>query len=767
MAGDNILLKYDADIKALKARLLELEKGNKGISDSAKKAGKDMTDSFSGASGAINNSLRSIATGVAAAFSIAAIKQFLGASIDAFAKAESQTNALRFALEKVGKQGSDAFDKLIKQSKELAESSFFDDEDIQQAQSMLATIGLTTDEIKKLTPQILDLATRQGTDLVSATEKAIAAINGQTRSLKDVGANFDDTGSKVGNLNELYKQLAPLAGSAADALETGAGAMRKQDVEAENLQESIGEKLIPIYNSLRNAALNAAEGVLRLFGLVNEKSNTQLAKDALKDLTEANIEAAKALSDDAIAKKIALNKDLIKTVADDIERIFKTSQDLNKDQGILQLKESNKKAYEEENAGLQSILDSRKNLNDFNEKFPLSLTGLTIAELQGQIKELEKTSGISSTVIDDYIEARKKAIEAIKKAQDAANTQALKDATEQRKKEQQIFTSPIDKIDPGKGSSGDLRTSLSNSPNVEYLKELARRADETRGKIIELNDEFLAAIPGLTKDFIDELFSFADNDFEAELDRINEIHNTQMDAFDAEAEALEKKNERGAISDRAYQAEKDKLLAKRKKAEADFAAQEKKIKNEQANAEWQKAIFDVISQTAVAIMKAAPNIPLQIATGILGSLQLANVVAHPPPKFAKGTRFLDDPRAPHGTDTILMYGDRGERIIDKEMNRKFREHYDAIDSGNYSRFIEKKYVTPALLDFKKRSEERSQKSFAENVAGSLYANFNGLTANEAKRIASKGQVINNADEIAYKIAQNIAPFIQKSYGKLY
>lgn len=767
MATDNILLKYDADIKALKARLQELEKGNKGVSDSAKKAGKDMSESFNNASGSVNNALKGIAQGMAAAFSIAAIKQFAGAAIDDFAKAESQTNALRFALEKVGKQGSDAFDKLIKQSKKLSENTFFDDEDIQQAQSMLATIGLTTEEIQKLTPQILDLAVRQGTDLVSATEKAIAAINGQTRSLKDVGANFDDTGSKVGNLNELYKQLAPLAGSAADALETGAGAMKKQDVEAENLRESIGEKLIPIYNNLRNAALNAAEGVLRVFGLAKEKSTNQLAKESLEDLTAANIEAAKALSDDAIIKKIALNKDLIKTVADDIDRIYSTSKDLNADAGIIQLKDSNKKAYEEENAGLQAILNSRKGLNEFNEKFPLSLTGLTIAELQAQIKELEQTSGISSTVIDDYIEARKKAILEIQKLQKAANEQALKDATAQREKEQQIYLRPVDKIDPTQSDSGLPRETLSNSPPLAYLKELAKRSDEAKQNVSELNEEFLRAIPGLTKEFVDELFSFSINDIDEELDRINEIHNTQMDAYDAEAEALEKKNERGALSDRAYQAEKDKLLAKRKKAEADFAAQEKKLKNEQAQAEWQKAIFDVIAGTAVAIMRAAPNIPLQIATGIQGALQLANVVAHPPPKFAKGTRYLDDPRAPQGTDTILMYGDRGERIIDKEMNRKFREHYDAIDSGNYSRFIEKKYVTPALLDFKKKSEERRQKSFAENVAGSLYANFTGLTASEAKRIASKGQVINNADELAYKIAQNIAPLIQKSYGKIY
>lgn len=78
--------------------------------------------------------------------------------------------------------------------------------------------------------------------------------------------------------------------------------------------------------------------------------------------------------------------------------------------------------------------------------------------------------------------------------------------------------------------------------------------------------------------------------------------------------------------------ERKKLAINRK-----FDREQAKIKTKQAQADKQAAIFGIIINTALGIMKAAPVIPLMIATGILGAIQLALVASKPIPKFATGT----------------------------------------------------------------------------------------------------------------------------------
>jgi ABC-type multidrug transport system fused ATPase/permease subunit len=78
--------------------------------------------------------------------------------------------------------------------------------------------------------------------------------------------------------------------------------------------------------------------------------------------------------------------------------------------------------------------------------------------------------------------------------------------------------------------------------------------------------------------------------------------------------------------------ERKKLAINRK-----FDREQAKIKTKQAQADKQAAIFGIIINTALGIMKASPVVPLMIATGILGAIQLALVASKPIPKFATGT----------------------------------------------------------------------------------------------------------------------------------
>ena len=75
----------------------------------------------------------------------------------------------------------------------------------------------------------------------------------------------------------------------------------------------------------------------------------------------------------------------------------------------------------------------------------------------------------------------------------------------------------------------------------------------------------------------------------------------------------------------------DRLIAERK-----FDKESAKLKKQQAIADKAQAAFNIIVNTASAIMKAAPLIPLQILMASIGALQLATVLAQPIPQFFEG-----------------------------------------------------------------------------------------------------------------------------------
>lgn len=185
--------------------------------------------------------------------SLGALVSFGRESVKAFLEAEVNANKLSFAVRQIGKEGTVAFDKLIRQSEELQDKSIFSDDSIQQAQTALIQFGLTSDQVEKLIPQILDLASAQGIDLAQATDKVISAINGQTKGLKDAGIAFEDTGSKTENLALLQDKLAKFTGAAGDAMETTAGKAERLKNVFGDLAENVGEFLVSTIEGLAGA----------------------------------------------------------------------------------------------------------------------------------------------------------------------------------------------------------------------------------------------------------------------------------------------------------------------------------------------------------------------------------------------------------------------------------------------------------------------------------------------------------------------------------
>lgn len=91
------------------------------------------------------------------------------------------------------------------------------------------------------------------------------------------------------------------------------------------------------------------------------------------------------------------------------------------------------------------------------------------------------------------------------------------------------------------------------------------------------------------------------------------------------------------------------------KIEKNIEDERKKLQRRQAQNQKKARIFETIINTASAVVEALPNVPLSIATGVLGAIQLAAIISAPIPAFAGGTES-----APGG---LALVGEKGREMI--------------------------------------------------------------------------------------------------------
>jgi len=410
-----------------KALLVNADKVKK-LGDETAKAGKQIKDSskeIEGGFGGIKNALSGIAEGIAAAFSIQKIISFGKESINAFVEAEAQTNRLRFAIENITKDGG-AFDSLIKQSEELQKLTFFDAEDIQNAQAIQAQFGLTAAQIRKLTPLITELAVAQNTDLASATETTLRAIEGQTKGLKTLGADFKDTGSKIENFNLVVENLAKIQGTAADALNTTSGQLKKQNVELENIQEEIGQRLAPAFVNLKRVILEAAAGLVGLKKEAGKQGNVSIFEDLLKDV-----------SDDKLKIRLSALKEQVIDYQKTVDELKKRNE--GKGLNVSQTDQKELKAAndlltitQDKFLAINNVLQKRLELQaEVNRNAEIEifrkkdLEKLSIDGINAEIKLLKSRNDNNTIDVKDEIERREAAIDKRLEAEKKANEKAL------------------------------------------------------------------------------------------------------------------------------------------------------------------------------------------------------------------------------------------------------------------------------------------------------------------------------------------------------
>ena len=493
---EDVIARYILDLKDLKGKVSELEKQFGKVDGAAEKSAKKVSSSFDNAATTAKKSLTGIAESIVAAFAIREVINFGKESIAAFAKAEEQVNKLKFAIKNVSGEGADAFENLINQAKKLASITAFDDEDIAQVQAIQIQFGLTSAQVEKLTPSILDLSVATGQDLVSATNVALSAISGQTRGLKEVGAQFKDTGSATENYNTLLEKLNKLQGVANEELNTTSGRLKALNIQYENLQEQVGEKLSPAFLKFKITIADIQNDIADFFFGLDAASKKKSDVKNVADIVLADTKATVS----SLNKELSVASSTLEALKNRVAEISKNSKteklsfidQKETDALTKKIKEQElqvsalteaivRKSAAEKQASEQAIHNA-----DVQKLAAENLLVLTKDQITQEIAVLSVRKDANTKDIQDQIERRQNAIDKIieleKKAQsdrekaafDAA--QKLKEITDKANQDALISVSETE----------SQKLQIQKQAAIDQVNALSSQVGGTKGEELRL-----------------------------------------------------------------------------------------------------------------------------------------------------------------------------------------------------------------------------------------------------------------------------------------
>lgn len=119
---------------------------------------------------------------------------------------------------------------------------------------------------------------------------------------------------------------------------------------------------------------------------------------------------------------------------------------------------------------------------------------------------------------------------------------------------------------------------------------------------------------------------------------INSHYESELAELDKKAEADEAAKSKALENEGLTQAAKDRITASYEAKEAEREKKRRQVKMEQARFQRAMSIFEILTNTASAVVEALPNLFLAGLSGAIGAAQLAFAIAQPLPKYFRGRK---------------------------------------------------------------------------------------------------------------------------------
>jgi len=592
---------------ALKKQIDELNETYKKNATAAQAQAKNIGNYKSAVEG-LKGQLMKLGGVMAAAFSVTAITAFFKSGYEGIEKQIIAERRLLVALD--GRRF--AQQQLVKQAAELQDKTGIDDDTIVSVQALAAEHGLTTEEIKKATQAAIAYSAVTGKDLNDAAKELFGTLEGKLgRTLPKLSIEFTDltntqlqNGAAIDLVIQKYGAYTETAITASGKLKNAWGEFQETITrsafgefitraltDTSKFINLIGKGVEKGRDGVRDAALRQND----LNVLLNKQNNLRKQQKDLQQQIDATTSKG-ARGEDLKTKKIQeYNAVMVHLNAVSKEIVRRQGEQL--DAGIKTVVVEEKKTKQ-----TKDLKDALKDKNKVQEKEISIYTWLKLKQEEQAIATTDYTAAANDLVpvveelFDEY--AKLAQFEEADMPWAASSRKLIDDETESLKKQKEELK--------------NLR---------ESLKELG----------IDTAGDILTNIIGENYD-----------------QRIQEVTDSLESWHALQLQNIEERKNKGLISDKEYQKQKEKL-------EADYEKKQKEAKTKAAKIEKEAALWEIAINTAVAIAKAAPNVLLMALAAATGAGQAAIVASKPIPKFAKGTQ-----NAPEG---FAIVGERGSEMV--------------------------------------------------------------------------------------------------------
>lgn len=284
---------FEKQIGGLKKPVEETNKGFKQIFTGFV-AGQLTVDALKGAFSSLVNTMRQ--------------------SIDAYDKQFLAESSLRQSLGYTSKA-------LIEQASAIQKVTRFGDEEVLQAQAMMAMFIKEESTIKRLTPAIVDFAAAKGLGVAQAADLVTKSVASSTNMLSRYGIQIEGAAGSTERAQSAVESLTKAFGGQAEAMaKGGSGPMIQMNNAISDMQEKLGqavsEGINPFVGAINKKVIPALDAWLtRTLDIKDAEGKFEESKRELLR-TEERLEELRARGTDKIAiavqeKKIARLKEEI------------------------------------------------------------------------------------------------------------------------------------------------------------------------------------------------------------------------------------------------------------------------------------------------------------------------------------------------------------------------------------------------------------------------------------------------------------------------
>jgi len=453
-------------------------------------------------------------------------------------------------------------------------------------------------------------------------------------------------------------------------------------------QESVIKASESRVQTIRTSGQIQIAATNQLFAAEENAKRREEAKKAAEDAAKAAEDAAKAELEARNAAREKLRQLELEALASQLDEREKILNESNTKIAELEATFAEAKFAK----GSEQEQQLQTSINLIKEQAAKDIAALDQKALEDKAaKEKEAAEKLAKETTDIRIAGLDAQINAIK-------TLEITEGTSLDRRIQLIELDAKKRIELAKGNASEIE--LINAQTEEAIRaERKKSADEAIDQAFE--------IAQATADLFSSIIELQGVQSEARIAQINA-------ASEAEQLAIEKSTQSEAAKER-------QLEALRLRTSRKIAAE----KTKQAKLDKAAAIFTAVINTAAEVTKNIANPVLAAITAAAGLVQIGIIAAQPIPKFKKGGMVGGRSHEAGGT---LIEAERGEFVVNKASVSQHRKALDAMNTSSaaFRKFIDDKYVRPAIAGYALNSKDRKIEVNAQLNSKAMEREIKGL-----------------------------------------